>query len=241
MLKLTRNQRIFGVAVLAAIAALHVWSLMRYPPPFCDEAWLISRAWAFIQTGRAFGPLDAGIADRFEGYWVVNQWLITVVQSLVLRLSSTPSLLLARGLSLLWGTVLLAANYGIAHRLGGRNLAWGSTLLLALSPSFFFSAHQARYDIMAAALGYGAFTLVLNNRAGRFRTDLLAGVLVGLAVETHLNSLIFVPAILAWYLVNHGWQCIRKAQFWGWVTGGVIGGVFYLVLHVLPYPQTFLL
>lgn len=239
MLKPTRNLRIFGVAVLASVAALHVWSLMRYPPPFCDEAWLISRAWAFIQTGRAFGPLDAGIVDRFEGYWVVNQWLITVVQSLVLRLSSTPSLLLARGLSLLWGAVLLAANYGIAHRLGGRNLAWGSTLLLALSRSFFFSAHQARYDIMAAALGYGAFALVLNNRAGRFRTDLLAGVLVGLAVETHLNSLIFVPAILAWYLVNHGWQCIRKAHFWGLVTGGVMGGAFYLILHVLPYPQTF--
>ncbi len=237
--KLTRHQWLICFVLLATIVALHAWSLMRFPAPSVDEAWLVSRAWAFARTGRAFGPLDAGIADRFEGAWVVNQWLITALQSLALRPFPVPSLLAARGLALLWGSVLLAANYWIAHRMGGRSLALVSTLLLALSRAFFYSAHSARYDIMAAALGYLAIALILNDGASRFWVNVLAGLAVGLAVETHLNSLIFGPVILVLYWLEEGWSVLHKARFWGFVVGATLGLGLYLALHVLPYPQTF--
>ncbi len=42
------------LALLAAMMTLHVWSLLRFPAPFVDEAWVASRAGAFAQTGRAF-------------------------------------------------------------------------------------------------------------------------------------------------------------------------------------------
>jgi hypothetical protein len=237
--KLTRHQWLICFVLVAAIVALHAWSLMRFPAPSVDEAWLVSRAWAFTQTGRAFGPLDAGIADRFEGPWVVNQWLITALQSLALRPFPVPSLLAVRGLALLWGSVLLAANYWITHRVGGHPLALASTLLLALSRAFFYSAHSPRYDIMAAALGYLALALVLNDGASRFWVNVLAGLAVGLAVETHLNTLIFGPAILALYWLDEGWSVARKARFWGFVVGAMVGLGIYLALHVLPYPQTY--
>ena len=67
------------------ILILHFWSLMRYPAPFVDEAWLTSRAWAFLHTGHQLGSLDMGVAENLPGGWVANQWLITALQSICLR------------------------------------------------------------------------------------------------------------------------------------------------------------
>jgi 4-amino-4-deoxy-L-arabinose transferase-like glycosyltransferase len=239
--KLKKNlPRISLGVVFLFILALHLWSLMRFPPPFVDEAWLVSRAWAFAHTGHQFGPLDAGLAEKLDHYWIANQWLITALQAAVLRFFPVPMLLPLRVLSLILGFGLLAANYWAASRLGGKSLAAISTFLLAISVPFFFSAHQARYDILAAALAYSALAIVINDTRGKLWSGLAAGVLIGLAVETHLNSLIFIPAVGFYYLVEYGWKFYRKGCIWGFTAGLAIGIAYYLALHVLPNPQTYL-
>jgi hypothetical protein len=234
-----------GLYLIGAIAVVHVWSLMRYPAPSIDEAWLTSRAWAFLNTGHPYGPLDSGLAERFySGYWVTNQWLITALQSLVLRITASPNLPGLRILSLAWGLLLLAASYSIAFRLGGRAVAITSTLLLFCSRTFFYSAHQVRYDIMAAALAYLGVALYFSGGSARrpykFWLGAASGLFVGLAVETHLNSLIFIPAMGILFLIDYGMNFWRQLNFWGFTCGGLLSLGFYLLVHVLPDPNAYI-
>ncbi len=227
------------VTLFAAILVFHSWSLMRFPPPNVDEAWYAARAWSFLQTGRAFGVLDIGVIDRFEGYWTFLPWLPTWIQSLSLRFVDAPSLLAVRIVSLGFGFLLLVAIYIIASHLGGQRLGLLSTLLVSLSRPFINSAHIARHDIFAAALGFVAIALYLKNRARYLWVSFLSGLLVGLAFEIHPHSAIFGPAIVALFFLDLRWSMLKSRIFWGFVTGGLVGLSFYVVIHILPFPQTF--
>jgi hypothetical protein len=212
---------------------------MRYPVPFVDEAWLTSRAWAYMHTGHQLGQLDMGVANLFPSGWIVNQWLITFLQSLALRLAGSPSLLAMRIVSLAWGFLLLVACYFFFKHLIGKPAALISTLLLAGTTAFFYSAHSARYDIMAAALAYLGCLLVFTGKPERFWQGLLAGFLLCMAVETHLNSLIFILTVLIMLVMEYRLRLVKLPLFWGFVAGGVLGVLYYLVLHVFPNPNTF--
>ena len=225
--------------VCVAIVMLHLLSLMRFPSPFVDEAWLTSRAWAFLSTGRAFGPLDSGIGERFDGYWTYNSWLTTWIHSLGLRLTDTPSLFATRLVSLLFGLLLLIAIYVIGSRLGGRRLGLLSAFLVSVSWAFFVSAHLVRYDILAAALGFMAIALYFY-KPGSALVSLASGLCVGLAFEIHPYSLMYGPAIAALYLVDQGWAALKSRALWSFALGAGAGIALYVGLHILPYPQTYL-
>ncbi|MCX6027121.1 MAG: hypothetical protein NTY23_12855, partial [Chloroflexi bacterium] len=105
---------------LVLLIAFHAWGLMRFPAPFVDEAWYASRSWGLITTHKAFGVLDAGVFDRYPGYWTYFQWLPVWLQSLVVQLTGTPNLLGLRALSLVVGLFLAAAIYSIGSSIGGR-------------------------------------------------------------------------------------------------------------------------
>ncbi len=232
-------RRAILITAVASMILVHAWSLMRYPAPHADEAWLTSRAWAFAHTGRAFGALDSGVFDAYEHHWIANQWLVTALHSLALRLTGAPALLPLRIFSLLLGLGLLAVTWFLGRQVGGLRVGAASLLLLGSSLAFFYSAHLVRYDILAALLGYGALAAAWAGRQGRFRSGLAAGLLVGLAVETHPNSLIFVPAIGALYLLRWGVHSWRKAALWGFGLGLLAGLVYYLALHYFPDPETY--
>jgi hypothetical protein len=224
-----------GVVILI----LHIGTLLRYPKLHVDEVWLISRAWAFIQSGHQFGQLDSGPVQQFDGYWIVNQWFITALQSLALRFSPAPALLPVRILALLLGLCLLGINYWMVFHLGGHRLAAISTLLLESSWAFFYTAHMARYDILAAVLGYAALAMLIVDDRDRFIMGALSGFLAGMAIETHLNCLIFIPALGVIFLVESGWHFFTRRSFWGLCTGLLAGGIYYLSLRVLPNPDTY--
>jgi len=228
------------VALAGAVAALHLWSLLRFPAPFVDEAWFAARAWAFIHTGRPFSTLDAGVFDRFAGYWTFFPWLFTFIQSLSLRLADEPSLQAVRPISLLFGLLLLVAIYAIAARLRGWAYGLLSAALVAVSWPFSTSAHMARPDIIVAALGFGAMALHLADRGCRWWVGLLTGLCVGLAFEVHANGALYGPPLLALHILDGGRATLRQPRFWGFVFGGAVGLAFYAALHVLRYPQTYL-
>src|SRR5438309_11148620 len=64
-------------ALLVALTALNLLTLLRTPPPFVDEGWNASRGWGLLHTGRAFGTLDAGVFENYPGYWTYFPWLGT--------------------------------------------------------------------------------------------------------------------------------------------------------------------
>lgn len=222
-----------------AVVIFHFWSLTRFPPPNEDEAWAACRAWALIKTGKAFGSLDAGVFDRFPGYWTFLPWIPTWIQSLSLRFFSVPNVFAVRLISFLAGLALLGAVYIIGKRLAGKTVGGLSVLLTALSSPFIYSAHVARYDILAAALGFWAVALHFSHQYKRVTLSLLSGLFVGLAFEMHPHAMIFGPALLLLFIVECRLQFFRKRCFWGFL-GGVGSGLFiYAALHIFRYPQTY--
>ena len=226
-------------ALLGLLILLHLFTLERYPAPFVDEGWYASRAWESLQTGKAFGPLDRGVFDRFPGHWTFFPWLPNFLQSLFLRFSDSPQLFPLRLLSMISGIALLYAIFCIGKRLGGSSAGWFAAMIAALSHSFFYSAHLARYDILVAAFGFGAIALALNNGTS-FLPHFLSGLVVGAAFETHPNGAIFGPVILALYFLNQPVFRIflKDHRMWLYVAGVISGLLIYVLLHIVRFPET---
>lgn len=230
---------IMGGTSVALILGFHVYSLMRFPEVFVDEAWAANRAWGSLQTGRAFGTLDSDFMTEFPGYWTYFPLLPVLAQATVLRFFAAPSLLAMRLLSMFWGLVLLGCVYCIAYKLSGRIYAFWSFIFVAFSVPFFYSAHLARVDIMAAAFGFMALALHFNNTQCKVWLSVLSGFCVGLAFECHPHAAIYVPVVGTLYLWESKLKVFRRRDFWGFVCGGGLGVLLYVALHIAPYPKTY--
>lgn len=232
------GSRLLAVA-LAAVAALHLLSLPRTPLPFVDDAWFACRAYAVARTGSSYSTLDAGVSDWFQGSWTCIPWLGSWLQSWSVR-ALGPTLLAIRLPSFFFGLGLLAALYSIGRSVGGARVGLLAALLAALSQPFVVSAHLGRPDVIVAAFGFAAVALYFGDRAsGLSPKSVLSGLAVGLAIEIHPNGIIYGPAILALYLVEHGRALLRVRRFWGFTLGLAAGLLFYVALHILPYPVTY--
>lgn len=237
----SRKLHLILMAALGGLAllGLHIWSLRRYPAPYVDEAWLIARTWRFLQTGEAFGTLDIGVLDRAPNEWRTLGYLGTWLQSLGLLGADQPGLAGPRAVALAFGFGLLVALVFIGRALAG----WGSGLLAALitglSGAFFYSAHLARPDVIAAAFAYGGLAIHLMNERRRFSVGAAAGFCWGLGLEIHPNAVLLGPTIAGLFLIDFGLGVLRQRHLWGFVTGVVAGVVFHLASHVLPDPAAY--
>jgi 4-amino-4-deoxy-L-arabinose transferase-like glycosyltransferase len=226
---------------ILALMVLHALSLRYYPPVFVDEAIMISRAWAWLQTGLNFGPLDAGVFDkRFDGYWTFHPLIPTWFHALFVQMFGL-DLRLLRLASLLCGTGVLIAVFSISYQLSDSSrCAFVAALLVVTSFSFFLSAHHVRYDIIVAALGFSAIAVHL---AAFHRKSIvlsvLSGLLIGLAFEVHVNAVIYGPVILALFFAEERWRFHRQRVFWGFVAGSLVALAWYLWQHVIRFPEAY--
>lgn len=227
--------------VCLGLVALHLWSLLRYPAPFADEAWYAGRAWAFMTSGKPFGPLDAGVFERFPAYASYYEWLPAAIQSIALRFVTRPELLPLRILSLGFGMFLLVAVGLIGSHLGRLRLAIVSVLLTAVSEPFFYSAHMTHYDVMAAALGFFSIGLLLRNSGRRLWVSAAAGLVLVASFEMNPSALIFGPVIVAVGVAEWGWSFLASRDFWAFGAATLFGLLCYAAVHVLPNPTTYLI
>jgi 4-amino-4-deoxy-L-arabinose transferase-like glycosyltransferase len=225
--------------VLTFIAVLNLLTLMRTPPPFWDEAWFASRAMAQVQTGFGFGTLDSGILSKYDGYWTVLSWLLAFIQSIPIRLFG-PDLFYLRLESLIFGIAVLAVLYAIVKKLYNARAALLTIVVGALSLPFIYSSHLARPDIIIVLCGFGAVALYLYDRSSKLTfNSIFSGLLIGFALDIHPNISIFGPVMLGLYLLDYGWRTFRTGRFWGFALGVSAGLVFYITIHILPYPHTY--
>jgi 4-amino-4-deoxy-L-arabinose transferase-like glycosyltransferase len=194
-----------------------------------------------LQTGINFGALDAGVFDKqLDGYGTFYPIIPTLLISVFVHWFGLAVTWL-RLLSLLFGLGLLAASFSVAYQFSGsKRCGLIAVLLVATSHAFLISAHLIRYDIFVAALGYGAIAISI--RGWRRKSSSLlfvAGLLIGLAFEIHMNAVLFLPLILIILLAEGGWRIVRSPQFGGLVLGGLFGLGLYTLVHVIQYPATF--
>jgi 4-amino-4-deoxy-L-arabinose transferase-like glycosyltransferase len=227
------------VLFLVGVAALNLWSLMRTPAPYVDEAWYGNRAYALVQTGYGFGALDSGIPDRLDGYWTVLAWIQPLIESIPIRLLGL-SLFALRLESLIFGMALLAVIYAIVKKLYNSRAAFITIAVGAFSPAFILSSHMARPDIQIALCGFGAVALYLYDRSsGLTPKSVVSGLLIGLGLDIHPNIAVFGLVLLALFIFDYRWKMFRTGRLWGFVVGAGMGLAFYIAIHILPYPNTY--
>jgi 4-amino-4-deoxy-L-arabinose transferase-like glycosyltransferase len=232
---------LFFAALILALIVLHAVSLRYYPPVFVDEAIMISRAWGWLQTGLNFGPLEAGVFDKiFDGYWTFHPLIPTWFHALFVQMFGL-DLSLLRFASLLCGAGLLAAVFSVSYQLSASFRCASITILLVIvSFSFTLSAHKIRYDIIVAALAFGAIAIHLAAvQKKSVLLSILSGLLLGLAFEVHVNAVIYGPVIVALFFAEEGWRFYRQRGFWGFVGGAAIALAWYLWAHVVRYPEAY--
>ena len=103
------------------------------------------------------------------------------------------------------------------------------------------ASHYARQDIMLALFVVSAYGLALwSFKNNRWWGHLLAGFLVGVAVDVHQNAVLFAAGLAALYLFNYKKNALRQPALWWCALGGLLGLLEYAAIHILPNPQAYL-
>ncbi|MFN8524724.1 MAG: glycosyltransferase family 39 protein [Chloroflexota bacterium] len=225
--------------ILILVTGVVGLSTLSAPAPFVDEAWYAARALGFIETGRAFGTLDRGVVEDFEGYWTWYPVPVTAIQAVPVWLFG-PTIFSIRLPSMISGLALIVAMYAVGCQVAGRGAGLLAAALVAWSRPFLYSSHLGRQDIVVAALGMGALALMLARpRKGEGWCNVAAGLLVAVAMETHLNAAVYGVLALAVVLHRFGLKSPLRSQPWCFAAGLALGTAGYVAAHVLPYPAAF--
>ena len=187
---------------LAVYFALNLLMLDTFPFMHSDESWLCGLTRQMTEHG-----LDATepFFDLLPRYPHAIKTLFHLMQMLFIGVFGY-SLFAVRLLSLVFGTASLYLTYRIARRLSCSDAkALLLTAVLSLDVQFLYASHFARQDIiiafgMLAVIDY----ILLYAPAWDWKRDIAVGVITGLCVGIHPNSLVVALCAGALYLYYMG-------------------------------------
>ena len=223
--------RIDLVAFLAIIAflAANVPYLEAWPTAHNDEGRELNAFW----VAAGVDPQARGLDPEFGRDPLYKGGLQGLSVGLMLRVAGL-GLLQGRLVSLAWGGLLLALAFLVGRRLYGPTGGAVAAICLAVSRPFLVAAHMVRPDIVLAAMLAAACYLALRGvqeRAGW--ANLGAGLVLGLALDVHLNALAFMPLVGLIYPAHlRGFWRERATRLF--VVGGVLGALYYALVRVAP-------
>ncbi|HET8629545.1 MAG TPA: glycosyltransferase family 39 protein [Thermomicrobiales bacterium] len=197
---------------LVAVAAAVRWPYLMRLPHFTDETDEVR--WALAIWRGEIRPLTA--ADRYYG--PLHAYLIAACLWLF-----GPSMLLPRALALAFGALTVGATYLLGRELAGRGAGLLAAALLATSPQHIVvNSHVAWQNATTpfySTLCCWALARALRTpaeigacRGGRWLV--LAGLLYGLTVQTHIGTIVLAPALAAAALLalarRRAWGALRR-------------------------------
>jgi 4-amino-4-deoxy-L-arabinose transferase-like glycosyltransferase len=229
---------LLGAAIILVLV-VHLVFLTHYPPVFFDEPMYANAAWNWLTTGANFDSMRGGTLDQFgtSTGWPYLGNLPWVASFAMFGLG----LFQARLVSWCFGLLLLLATVWVGRR--NYSLLTGAlaALLLALSPAYTQASHYVRPDIMLAVVVMVVFGLAHKALTEeRWWAHLLAGLLLGVALDIHQNASLFGLGLVAMYYVTYGRQMFRRRGTWLCAVGGLVGIGYYVAVQLFPDPGAYL-
>ena len=238
----TPLERWLTVGLLLGTVAAVIVSLLcltTYPAVFIDEPWYSNTAWNLVTKGINFDSMFTGALDQWPAYWV--RWpLIGNLPLAAAFAIGGLGLFQARLASWLLGIVLLILVFALGRRLYSTLTAALTTTLLALSSIFLQASHYARVDIfLACAVTSALYLFVIGVQDNKRWAFFASGLIGGLSVDIHMNGALFAISLVVLFVVVFGRKVLRTRHAWYFAGGAVLAGIYYLGVHIAPYPSTY--
>jgi hypothetical protein len=238
----THPGRVADVLVILLVVGYTVAlmpGLTRWPAPISDEGREANLFWVASGADPTAQRMNA---HRGFSTWG-NGGLQGATAAIIFRLGGV-GVFQARLTSLLWGGVLLLVVYWLGRRYWNRSAGLAAAALLAVSNPFLVSTHTLRPDIQVVTMVLGALLLAERSLdpGVRFRLLLvfLAGLLLGLVVDTHPNGAAFFPLVALVFPLRQGWRrFLRERPVWIFGLGMVAAALYYVAVRILPDPSGF--
>ena len=240
---LTANpHRVADLAVVALVIAYTVIlmpGLTRWPPLINDEGREANLFWVASGTDPS--------AERMNGYRGFSTWgnggLQGATAAVIFRMAGV-GVFQARLTSLLWGSLLLLVVYWLGRRYWSRPVGLAAAVLLAISNPFLVATHTLRPDVQVATMVLGALLLAERSadpeRGRPLCWAALAGLLLGLVVDTHPNGAAFFPLVGLVFPLRLGWRnFLRRRVTWAFILGMLAAAAYYLAVRFVPDPAGF--
>jgi 4-amino-4-deoxy-L-arabinose transferase-like glycosyltransferase len=226
-------------ALLLLVAIPHALTLLNVLRSDVDDSWYAARAWAVLQTGWAYSPLDQGVFNNYDGYWTYFGLVGNYINAAAVFLFG-PTLFAVRVVPFLFGIILLALVYLIARKLFSHRAGILSIVAGAFTFPYITGSHIGRQDIFVAIFAFGALALYLYEKTDTFSiSSFISGLLLGLTFDIHLPAVIFPPMLAALAIYDYRWKVLKVGRIWGLLTGFFCAVLYYVVVHILPYPDTY--
>lgn len=228
-----RTELVVFAAIVVFLAA-NLPYLQAWPTAHNDEARELNAFWIASGADPQARPLD----PEFGPDPLYKGGLQGLTVGLALRLAGL-GLFQGRFVSLLWGGLLLMLVFLVGRRLYSPLGGALAALFLAISRPFLLASHMVRPDIVLAAMLAAALYLALRGLQERQPwAHLAAGLILGLALDVHLNTIAFVPLVGLVYVarVPRCWQDRGSKLF---VAGLALGTLYFLLVRVAPDPSRF--
>lgn len=182
-------------------------------PGYRDVVGLETNVWAFGRTAAAV----EGVFLHFAGVSVRNALL--------------PSFLAGLG--------LLALAFALGRALWDVPTGMLAALLLGASPKFFEACRWARPDMLLALYFLLSLYLAASAPPGKPEWRLfLAGLVMGLSLDVHLNGLLIAPLpLLFWLLLRPEPWLVRWRATVVFGAAAAAGVLFWLAVHYWPDPE----
>jgi len=202
-----------------AAYVLSLWSAATRQISVLDEGLYLYKGWLFV-TGQ-YTPFEA------YGPWTNQMPLAFLIPGWV-QLLFGPGLRTGRMLAVVLGVLMLAGLWLSARRLGGRWIAAGLVLVVALNPA------AARMYAMAVSQGLVAcllaWTFWFSLGSDRKPWQLLAGgLLAGCTVMVRINMSPLLPLLALYLLWARGWRDLL------WSLAGMLAS--FGGMHLLYWPE----
>ncbi len=219
---------------------LNLLTADRYPTASCDEGFLSEIGYNAWREGRFGFDSNLGVAGSnisvvplgrlFEASLGLSQGIFG------------PSLWSSRLPSLAAGVITAVVLYQLGRSMYSTAIGVVAASLYLLSWQTLYHTHFARPEAMLAMMAIVLLWLLWKLKLSSSPvTAFSLGLIASLAVDVHLNGLVFAIATSFVFLI--GLVTLSHPIKWRLVlafsAGGVIGLVYWLLVHLLPDPQIF--
>ena len=230
-----------AISAIIVLAAYNCATLGRVPAyPSDDDGGYSAAAYQFWQTGMPGVPGYKDVVGLGREVWAFGHtW--AAIQGVFLN-GFGVFLFVALLPTFLAGLALLAVTSMIGTLLWDSKTGILASLLLAASGKFFEACHGARPDMLLALFFMLSLWLVASAPANRpYGKLFLAGMLMGLSGDVHLNGFLLAPVpLLFWLFLRPEIFHVRWRTAAIYISAVSIGVLAWLATHYFQHPQEML-